>query len=148
MKMNKADKFVKSRVKLGITRNSIREAIFNKLGTWNFPPEYENALLSQDPTYENDFEPILGVDYHFDSLDEEEKYWRDEAEAALIIGAAAKSFKARGLDLYEEFDKDQAKKKELLRCNNCRATWRRNQNSTGYCESCESADVKLADKLR
>jgi hypothetical protein len=66
MKMNKADKFVKSRVKLGITRNSIREAIFNKLGTWNFPPEYENALLSQDPTYENDFEPILGVDYHLD----------------------------------------------------------------------------------
>lgn len=80
MKLNKAEKFVKSWVKLGRTRSAIREAIFDKLGTWNFPPEYKDALLSQFPNHENDWEPILGVDYHHDSLDKEEKYWRDEMD--------------------------------------------------------------------
>jgi hypothetical protein len=47
-KPNKADKFVKRQFRLGKTRNGVREAIFEKLNTWNFPPEYEEALANQD----------------------------------------------------------------------------------------------------
>lgn len=60
-KLNKAEKFVIYQIESGKTRNQVREAIYEKLGTWNFPPEYENALIQFDPTY--DPEPILGVDY-------------------------------------------------------------------------------------
>jgi len=59
MKLNKAEKFVNAQIKLGKTRNGVRLAIFQKFRTWNFPPEYENALATQDPNYE----PVLGVDY-------------------------------------------------------------------------------------
>jgi hypothetical protein len=77
MKLNKADKFVKSQVKLGRTCNAVRAAIFDKFRTWNFPPEYKDALINNFPTFEND-KPIVGVDYHYDSLDEEAAYWRDD----------------------------------------------------------------------
>jgi hypothetical protein len=94
MKLNKAEKFVKSWVKLGRTRNAIREAIFDKLGTWNFPPEYEDALKTQFPNHEKDLEPILGVDYLNDYVcdicgnchelcfcgDEEADYWKDQID--------------------------------------------------------------------
>jgi hypothetical protein len=63
MKLNKAEKFIKRQFEKGMTRNMVREAIFKKLGTWNFPPEYENALATQDPNFDKDNEPLLGVDY-------------------------------------------------------------------------------------
>jgi hypothetical protein len=49
MKLNKAEKFVEAQSKLGKTFEGIRSAIFEKLGTWNFPPEYKDALIGYDP---------------------------------------------------------------------------------------------------
>jgi len=63
MKLNKAEKFVKAQIESGKTRNGVREAIFEKLGTWNFPPEYEKALVEFDPTYDN--ESLIGIDYPY-----------------------------------------------------------------------------------
>jgi hypothetical protein len=51
MKLNKAEKFVTKMYKEGKTRNGVRSAIFEKLNTWNFPPEYVNALATCDPNY-------------------------------------------------------------------------------------------------
>ena len=215
MKLNKAEKFVQRKFKLGKTRNGVREAIFEKLGTWNFPPEYENALVEFDPLVNG--EPLIGINQpyldeykcfdcgspsescfcgdpslspeaedavfgnkatqhepcvfcqenpcncaviklpelpHSDTSEYEKMIEFMKADIATnmgyskIIAIADKLFADRGLDLREEFEKDQQSKKEILMCNNCRATWRRNQNSTGYCESCSSADVKLAAQLR
>jgi len=216
MKLNKAEKFVQRQFKLCKTRNGVEAAIFEKLGTWNFPPEYENALVKFDPLFTD--EPLIGINYSlytdenkcFDCGSPSESCFcgdpslSPEAEDAVfgnkatqhepcvfcqenpcncavielpelpnpgtseyekmidfmradiavgmgyskIIAAAEKLFADRGLDLHEEFAKDQQSKKEILMCNNCRATWRRDQNSTGYCESCSSADVKLAAQLR
>lgn len=74
MKLNKAEKFVKRQFEIGKTRNQIREAIYEKLGTWNFPPEYENALVTEDPNYDDarnyldgtTYPDLVGVDYHDD----------------------------------------------------------------------------------
>lgn len=63
MKLNKAEKFVKKQFEKGLTRNQVREEIFAKLDTWNFPPEYQNALATQDPNFDKEYEPLLGVDY-------------------------------------------------------------------------------------
>ena len=60
-KLNKAEKFVKRQFELGKTLNQVRVAIFEKLYTWNFPPEYINALTSEDPTF--DGEPLKGTKY-------------------------------------------------------------------------------------
>ena len=96
MKLNKAEKFVKSQVKLGRTCNAVRAAIFDKFGTWNFPPEYKDALIDNFPAYENGDEPLVGVDYHYDSLDEEEKYWRDDMGHVDANADEEKCFICRG----------------------------------------------------
>ena len=271
-KLNKAEKFVVKQIELMKTRNQVREAIFEKLGTWNFPPEYENALVTFDPNYEKDNEPLLGVDYLDDyicdhcgnchetcfcgeeadpieeALDglghsaeaeqavfgnkstQHEKcvfcretpcgcavielpklpdpggqswenmidymrkdiasgmgYTKVQIAAREIVENDGRDFdeeaalhaKSKGVVLAREpgavlyqtdvdvlsgsinrivrHDPNSDAKvkalyqvwiKELLMCNNCRSTWRHNQNSTGYCESCGSADVKLAAQLR
>ena len=278
-KLNKAEKFVVYQIESGKTRNQVREAIFEKLGTWNFPPEYENALVEFYPT--SDDEPILGVDYldnyicdlcgnchetcfcgdellleeldnEIDSIEEALDGLGHSAEAEqAVLGnkstqhepcvfcretpcgcavielpklpdpggqswedmidymrkdiasgmgytkvqmaarelveldgrdfdeEAALHAKSKGVILAREpgvvlyqtdvdilsgsinrivrHDPDSDAKvkalylkwtKERLMCNNCRSTWRHNQNSTGYCESCGSADVKLAAQMR
>ena len=269
-KLNKAEKFVVNQIESGKTRNQVREAIFGKLGTWNFPPEYENALIELDPT--SDSEPILGVDYLDDFIcdgcgnchelcfcgeeadpieevldglghsaeaehavfgnkstqhepcvfcretpcgcavielpklpDPGGQSWEDmidymrkdiangmgytkvqiaarelvELDGRNFDEEAALHAKSKGIVLAREpgavlyqtdvdilsgsinriVRKDSVTDvkvkalylrwtKELLMCGNCRSTWRRNQDSTGYCESCGSADVKLAAQLR
>jgi hypothetical protein len=52
MKLNKAEKFVKRQFEEGKTRLQVLEAIAAKLGTFNLPPEYENAMVTQDPLYD------------------------------------------------------------------------------------------------
>ena len=103
MKLNKAEKFVSQMFKIGLTRNQVREAIFEKLGTWNFPPEYEDALATQDPNFDRDnAEALEGTEYNF--LLKCEGVHSAEAEEVLI-NTTIKYIESRGLDVNEEFEK-------------------------------------------
>jgi hypothetical protein len=61
-----------------------------------------------------------------------------------LIESARKRLKEQGKDFDEEFDKW---KREILKCGGCGNVWKRDKNSTGYCENCGSADVKVVARL-
>jgi hypothetical protein len=61
-----------------------------------------------------------------------------------LIKAARESMESRGLNFDEEFSKW---KRDIMRCNSCKNTWRKKDNSTGYCEKCGSADVAVTARL-
>jgi hypothetical protein len=174
MKLNKAEKFVKRQFEFGKTRNQVHEAIFEKLGTWNFPPEYENALATQDPNYDRDNEPLFGVDYLDDYIcdhcgncnetcfcgEDADEPWESlghsaEAEAAIGLSQIHK-MPEPGTQAWENMVDQMrmeieyapvimAAKKSIeskRQCNDCGDIWYLNEDSTGYCEKCGSANVK------
>ncbi len=172
-KLNKAEKFVKKQFELGKTRNGVREAIFEKLGTWNFPPEYENALATQDPNYGTDNEPILGVDYLDDFVcgecgnchelcfcgENDRPDHSEEAELA-IAGSQIHAMPEPGTQAFEnmvdfmraDLETDMGYSKVIasaqniiensIRCNDCDKVTPQDENSTGYCEHCGSANIR------
>ncbi len=159
--LNKAEKFVKRQFKMGKTRTQVYEAIFEKLTTWNFPPEYNEAFAKFDPLFDRDevlqgslLENQLGEficadcgDIHDQCCCWEEPcvlcqklpcecltiklpklpdpdspeyenmidFMRADLETDMsyskVIAAAEKIFADKGLDLYEEFEKDQKRKR-------------------------------------
>jgi len=140
MKLNKAEKFVKRQFEMGKTRNQVREAIFEKLGNWNFPPEYENALATQDPLYDDDRDYLMGTDYGKESYTVEQRLeelaaqiptpgssewesWVDKArvdiarfeEQQQAINIAKRILKSKGLDFDEEFAKWKEKRNDPKR---------------------------------
>ena len=169
MKLNKAEKFVKKQFEAGKTRNQVREAIFEKLGTWNFPPEYENALATQDPNYDiHDTGRIIGHDYLDDFICDECGNCHElcfcgdhteEAELAIAVSqihelpepgtqaweTAVDKMRAdiEFMDKYAPVVNAAHKIIESsIRCNDCDAVTRQDENSTGYCETCGSANVR------
>ncbi len=201
MKLNKAEKFVKRQFESGLTRNMVREKIYEKLGTWNFPPEYENALATQDPNYDTNNEPLLGVDYLDDfvcgvcgnchelcfcgtevDMDERPDH-SEEAELAVFGHSPLQhekcvfchknpcvcetielqvlpepggqawenmvDFMRKDLDSGGAYSKVISTAHNIIensiRCLECDAVTPQNENSTGYCETCGSANVKHRD---
>jgi hypothetical protein len=169
MKLNKAEKFVKRQFESGLTRNQVREAIWKKLGTWNFPPEYENALATQDPNYDiHDTGRIIGHDYLDDYICDhcgnchETCFCGDHTEEAEDVIALSQihtmpepgtrahenmvDFMRADLESGMGYSKVVMAAQEIIensiRCLDCKKITRQDENSTGYCEHCGSANVK------
>lgn len=214
-KLNKAEKFVRRQVDLGKTRNGVREAIFDKLGTWNFPPEYENALATQDILFDErerlgrermkkltEYDPLDDALDEIGQMAEAEQAARvtmngtpsekcfvcqghcqceivhlnplnlqipkipkpgtQEYEATIaffradiesnyaysnMIDLVKKKLESEGKDFHEEFEKwkkeksNQDKVRNSIMCYDCGAVAKLDENSTGYCEKCDSANV-------
>ena len=172
MKLNKAEKFVKRQFEIGKTRNQVHVAISEKLGTWNFPPEYENALVTQDPNYDiHDTGRIIGHDYLDDYIcDEcgnchETCFCGDHTEEAEDVIALSQihTIPEPGTQAFESMVdymradlnsgmsltkiEMQGRKivKESIRCLDCDKVTYQDENSTGYCEHCGSANIKRRD---
>jgi hypothetical protein len=175
MKLNKAEKFVKRQFETGKTRNQVREAIFEKLQTWNFPPEYREALAKFDPLH--DTEPLQGTWFDDTYLDDyiceqcgnghETCFCGDDVEpCTFCLGNTCEcetielnALPEPGSSKWESMVDDMRREIEYLpiimntkkiveskrKCLDCGEVWYINEDSTGYCEKCGSANVKTFD---